>query len=496
MLTILTTLPILTVILLMVFSRWSGQKAGLAGWVISAFIAVCFYGLPISGLVISQLRGLYLSGFVLAIIWPALGLYQLVYHAGSIQALADWVSGSLQDQGLLQIGLAWAFSGMIEGLAGFGLPVAVVSPLLVGIGVSPVIAVAATAVGHSWSVTFGDMGVIFQTLVAITGVDPQELIPPSTLMLGVACLACGLGAMIILGQNRLWRQIILLGVLMAITQYVFVRIGLVSLSAFLAGFVGIVSLLIFSKKNPENLKIPISLKAAVVSYSSLAVLMILTTSVPAINQSLQALSSQLNFPGTLTTMGYQTLEIHQRLNIFLHPGVILTLVTGISMLVYKRMGILPENSINEIFKKTWHSAAPTSMGVIAMVGLATIMDYSGMMMNLAQALGQLAGSTFPIIAPLIGILGAFATGSNNNSNVIFAQLQLNTSLLLGLPPAIILAAQTTGGALGSMLSPAKIIVGCSTVGLLNGQGQVLRRTLGFGIGIGIVIGIITLLLTL
>ena len=492
---LLTTLPILTVILLMVIFRWRGQNAGFVGWLMSIIIATIFYGLLPSGLLISQLRGLYLSGFVLAIIWPAIGLYQLVNQAGSIQTLASWVSSSVKNQGLLQIGLAWAFSGMIEGLAGFGLPVAIVSPLLVGIGISPVIAVAATAVGHSWSVTFGDMGVIFQTLVGITGINPQELIPPSALMLGVACLACGIGTMVILKQTRLWFPVCLISGLMAFVQYYFARIGLVSLSAFLAGFAGISCLLIFSKKNGQNLQIPFPLKAAAVSYGSLALLMIFVTSVPAINESLKTLSFQIKFPLVETSKGYQTPEIKQTINIFLHPGASLSLVFFMSMLFYNKLGILPENSFKIILKKTWNSAAPTSLGVILMVGLATIMDYSGMMLELAQALSGIAGRAFPVISPLIGILGAFSTGSNNNSNVIFAQLQLNTAVLLNLPPAIILAAQTTGGALGSMLSPAKIIVGCSTVGLHNGQGQVLRRTLGFGIGIGIGIGILTYFLT-
>jgi len=494
LLTLLATLPILIVILLMLLFHWSGQKAGTVGWLVSAVIATIFFGLPPTGLWISQLRGLYLSVFVLAIIWPALGLYHLVNQAGSVQAFASWISQSVKNQGLLQIGLAWAFSGMIEGLAGFGLPIAIVSPLLVGMGVTPVVAVAATAIGHSWSVTFGDMGVIFQTLVAITGIDPQALIPPTALMLGFACLACGLGALYVLKQSHLWLQVSFLGIFMAVTQYFLARIGLVSLSAFMAGFAGIACLLFFSRKADQGLPVSPPLKAAAASYSSLAILMILTTAVPAIHDRLQDLSFNIQFPGMVTSQGYETSGIHQAVTIFLHPGAILVLVFAASLFVYKRIGLLADKSVHKIFENTWRSAAPTSLGILAMVGIATAMDYSGMMLTLARSLSQVAGSIFPLISPLIGILGAFATGSNNNSNVIFAQLQLNTALILGLPPAVILAAQTTGGALGSMLSPAKIIVGCSTVGILNHQGQVLRRTLGYGITTGLMVGIIAMIL--
>jgi lactate permease len=98
------------------------------------------------------------------------------------------------------------------------------------------------------------------------------------------------------------------------------------------------------------------------------------------------------------------------------------------------------------------------------------------------------GAGFPLVSPLVGILGAFATGSNNNSNVLFAPLQKSIAALLAIDPRLLLAAQTAGGALGSMIAPAKIAVGCSTVGLKGCEGDVLRRTLFYGLGIGLLLG--------
>ncbi len=112
---------------------------------------------------------------------------------------------------------------------------------------------------------------------------------------------------------------------------------------------------------------------------------------------------------------------------------------------------------------------------------------------LAQGLAALVGSAFPLVSPLIGMLGAFATGSNNNSNVLFAPLQKSVAALLSMDPRVLLSAQTAGGALGSMIAPAKIIVGCSTVGLKGREGDVLRRTLLYGLGIGLLVGLLALL---
>ena len=102
------------------------------------------------------------------------------------------------------------------------------------------------------------------------------------------------------------------------------------------------------------------------------------------------------------------------------------------------------------------------------------------------------GGAFPLISPFIGLLGAFMTGSNTNSNVVFTALQQSTAGLVGASTAVILAAQTTGGALGSMIAPAKLIVGCSTAGLEGKEGQVLRITLRYGLAIALLAGVVAL----
>ncbi len=113
-----------------------------------------------------------------------------------------------------------------------------------------------------------------------------------------------------------------------------------------------------------------------------------------------------------------------------------------------------------------------------MVGLAVLTSHSGMTNLLAQGLGRAFGATaYPFLSTYIGALGAFITGSNNNSNVLFAILQMNTAELLGLSVPLILGAQTAGGSIGSIMAPAKIIVGCSTVGLEDEEGTVMGKVI-------------------
>ena len=125
---------------------------------------------------------------------------------------------------------------------------------------------------------------------------------------------------------------------------------------------------------------------------------------------------------------------------------------------------------------------------MAMVAMAV--DHAGMTRSLAEELAAAAGTAFPLISPFIRALGAFMTGSNANSNVIFGALQDRAARLLSLNPAIILAAQTTGGAIGGAFAPAKIIIGCSTVGLAGREGEALMKTMAYGVTILIGVGLV------
>jgi lactate permease len=116
---------------------------------------------------------------------------------------------------------------------------------------------------------------------------------------------------------------------------------------------------------------------------------------------------------------------------------------------------------------------------------------------LAQGLSQGVGpSVYPVISPFIGALGAFITGSNNNSNVLFAVLQMRAAEYLGLSVTLILASQTAGGSLGSVMAPAKVIVGCSTVGLGDQEGVVMRPVLVYGLLPVALVAILTVVLAM
>lgn len=495
---LLAASPILIVLVLMLALKWGGQRAGPAGWLAGVIVAAFAFGLTPDVLWVSQAKGILLSLYVLAVLLPALLLYNIVDQVGGIRAIARALEQTIGDRGTLLIVLAWAFSGMLEGLAGFGLPIAIVAPMLVALDVAPVVAVAAVAVGHAWAVTFGDMGIIWQTLIAVVKMDSALLAPSAAMLLGVACLACGLATAQILGYGNRAVIVIALALVMSVTQYALAALGITPLAALGAGTAGIVASVLLTKR-PDRFGKPVrstSLIAAIASYGALAALMTIIAIVEPLRVALNQVAWQATFPKAETATGFITpAGTSQAFRFLTHPGSSILLIVIASSIAFARLRYASPENWRIAARATWQSATPSSVGIITMVGLATLMDHSGMTFLLAQGLSATMGAAFPIVSPLVGILGAFATGSNNNSNVLFGTLQRDAAMLLGITPAVLIAAQTTGGSLGSMIAPAKIIVGCSTVGLKGRDGEVLRMTLPYGIAIGLLIGVIALLIS-
>jgi lactate permease len=486
----------------MLWLRWGGQRAGPVGLLFGIVVAALAFGLTPQVLWVSQVKGLLLSLNVLAVLWPALLLYNIVNQAGGIRAIALGLESTIADRGVLLIVLAWAFSGLLEGLAGFGLPIAVVAPMLTSLGVAPVLAVAAVAVGHSWSVTFGDMGVIFQTLTSVVKMDGAALAPAAAVILGIACVACGLAAARILQQGSRWLVVLMLGVLMAVTQGVLAIAGLTALGALGAGLVGVGGGMVLGSRPragraTSNTTPSPALRTALATYVGLTIVMALIALVQPLRAALTPVVWQLDFPEVVTQSGFVTAAgPGQVFRPLIHPGTAILLVAMMGYVLHRQCNLLSSGAWRAAVAATWRSAAPSSAGILAMVGLAALMDHCGMTLLLAQGLSAVMGGAFPVVSPLVGMLGAFATGSNNNSNVLFGSLQKSAAVLLGIDARLLLATQTAGGSLGSMIAPAKIIVGCSTVGLKGRDGEVLRLTLPYGLLIGLGVGILALLWTI
>jgi lactate permease len=363
-------------------------------------------------------------------------------------------------------------------------------------------------------VTFGDIASSFQALMAATGLPGEELAPWSALLLGVTCFGCGIGAAwVFQGRRSLrqgWPALLLMGVVMAGVQAGLAVSGLWNLAGFGAGLAGLaVGALVarlpryqtplagggeergMSSAEDVQARPGISLGLALAPYLALIAVVAAAELWPWLHGALNQARIRIHFPEVQTSYGWTTpAGVGRTISVFGHAGALLAYVSLAFYFIYRWTGHYSPGVTRRIVQRTVKSAVPSSIGIATMVGMAVVMHHSGMTYVLAQGLGRVAGPLYPLVAPFIGLLGAFMTGSNTNSNVVFAPLQQQAAQVLQISVLVILGAQTTGGSLGSMLAPAKLIVGCSTAGLAGQEGEVLKKTLMPGLIIAGVVGLL------
>jgi lactate permease len=521
--------PLIVVLYLMIFRNWGGSKAGPTGWLTAIIISVLVFGAGPRLLLVATGRALLLAIFVLYIIWMALLLYHVVNEAGAIDVIGWELPGLAYNRPSQALLLGWIFGSFLQGASGFGVPAAVVAPLLVGLGFPANSAVVIALVGHAWAVTFGSLGSSFFSLIAATGEPGELLAGPSALLLGLCCILCGLAVLWETGRltalSSQWGELLGVGIIMGAVQYGLAIAGLWSLAAFGAGIAGLALMIVdlrigifnpnvwvarlsqssnkikaiespSSGRTSSNQGVNRSAFAkAAVPYLILIIVVVLGQLF--FKEPLSVLTFAPDFPEVITRFGWLTPAGPGRsISVLGHAGALLLYTSLLSFLWFRWQGTFRKGEKyrgRTIARKTIKGSIKSTIGIISLVAMAVTMQLAGMTQLLAQALSTSTGPLFPFLSPIIGALGAFMTGSNTNSNVVFGQLQLETAKALGLSVAIILAGQTAGGAIGSLFAPAKVIVGASTVDGAS-DSLVLRNALTYGLAIIAILGMVVWLI--
>jgi lactate permease len=502
--------PIVTVLVLMVGFKWGGAKAGAAGWLMALAIAVIFFGANPEVLAFSQMRGMLLTLYVLYVVWMALVLFNVVREAGAIEQIGRAISSMSGDRLLQLLILSWVFSSFLQGVAGYGVPIAVIAPLLIGLGFDPVLSVSAVAAGHAWSVNFGSIAASFNAMIATSGMSGEALAPWSAILLGIVCFFSGIAtAFLYEGWKSIKHglpAILIFGIVMSLVQYLMAVNGLWNISAFVAGMAGLATsvavsrLKIYRSTVQNNLVTGAPVQKGqmptLLAFSAYIILIFVVGTAelfPPVHNFLNQIKLVMLFPETQTDLGWVIQASKgQTISLFGHAGALLIYSSIAAYFLYSVAGRYKPGALQRIWENTRKSGLLSSIGIIAMVGFALIMEQSGMTNTIAVGLSRSVEGIYPFFSPFIGVLGSFMTGSNTNSNIVFVGLQKYTAELLNLPVALILAAQTTGGSIGGMLAPARIIVGCSTAGLSGKEGLVLQRVITIGMVMTVIIGLITL----
>jgi lactate permease len=355
-------------------------------------------------------------------------------------------------------------------------------------------------------VTFGSLGLSFFALMGATGLSGELLAPWAATLLGLACLGCGAATLWAAGGRRTLlaglAPLVVIGATMAGAQYLVTSLGLFNIGSMVAGLaglaVGVAWARIFRREKPTEAHnegegprqaLTMPLGWALAPYALLVAIVLLST-IPAIRDVLGRAVIRVEFPELVTGRGWlMPAGPGRTIKVFGHAGALLIYASALSFVIFKMRNRYQEGALREIGSGVVKRATRSSLGTAAMVGMAVMMEHAGMTHLLADGIARAAGAAFPLVSPFIGVLGAFMTGSNTNSNVVFAGLQQQVAKLAGVNALIILAAQTTGGAIGSAFAPAKVIVGCSTVDAE--EGPVLKAVMRYGLIIVAAVALVT-----
>lgn len=495
---LLALAPVLTVLLLMVGAGWGGSRAGSAGFLVALGLAMTAFGGGADLALVAIGKSILLAIDVLYIVWMALFFYNVTNEAGAVGLIGRSLRRLTSDRAAQSLLISWIFVSLLQGVGGFGVPIAVVAPLLVGLGYSATQSVIMASLGHGWAVTFGSLGTSFVALTAVTGLPGESLAHDAALVLSLSCFFSGaLVAYVSAGWSGFTRSIpmlLIVGATMGWTQWWIATNGIWTLGstagALAGALVGVVYVLSPLHRDGSRGATAArddrgrSIALALAAYFILLVLAFSANLLEPLERLLDSILIQLDFPAVTTSFGWATpAESGRAISVFGHAGAILFYAGMSAFLMYRAAGYFESPTVwRDIWGKVRRSALKSTISILALVAMASLMTHTGMTQIIARGISETFGAEiYPLFAPFIGALGAFMTGSNANSNVVFGALQQETATLLTLSAPVILAGQTAGASLGSVLAPAKIIVGCSTVGLGGQEGPVIRRMLLLGL---------------
>jgi lactate permease len=534
-------IPIIALLVLLVGLRWKAPEAGPVGMFIAIVIAITLYETPLETLAVASGKGIWDAVFILFVIWPALLLYKVADGAGAFEALRVGIQRFSKNELFLVLAFGWVFASFLQGIAGFGVPIAVVAPLLVGLGVKPIWAVIIPLIGHAWANMFGTLAVGWLATLQVIDLESEtETAFQTGLLLWIPNALAGFAIAWMFGRMK--------GVIHAAPMVVVislihggVQLGLTLfnpiLSTFVAATVALVALYPLSmwsrysepaddieerpvmasddaEKGTEAEPV-MGLGMALMPYIVLTAITIAVLVPPPVEEALEQFEIGPPFPAVETGLGLEIEEEdpYSPFAPFTHPGTFLLIAAAVAYGVYKSQGFYRKwerasdeaagddsevgaGGLRGILGGVVDNAVPASAAVLAFLIMSAVMDDSGQIAVLALGIEEVTPPiVFAFLATWIGVLGAFMTSSNTASNILFAPLQQETALASeALQEPTIIAAQSAGGAIGNAIAPANVVLGTGTAGAVGKEGDVLRVTLPWAIAAAVLVGLATVLL--
>jgi lactate permease len=529
---LVAAIPILVLFVMLGVLRKPAWMAAAAALVSALFVALAAYGMPIRLAVISTLYGAAYGLFPIAwIVFTSIMLYRLAVDTGKFEVIKDSVGGLTSDRRLQAMFIAFSFGAFIEGAAGFGAPVAVSGAMLAGLGFDPFFAAGICLLANTAPVAFGSIGIPVTTLANVTGLP----VGPLSAMVGRLCAMISVfipGYLIVVMTG--WK-----GAIEVLPAIVACGVSFAGMQFFVSNFVGpeltdimssltciAVMVLVMKFWKPKTIlrlegDQPASgvmkhhsageLVMAWMPYLLLVVFVLLWgeadiklkinawthTLLPAWLPTAPRQLNRLLVPGlhnVITQMPPVTKQAAPYAALFelnwLSASGTACFLAAIATAIVLR--VKPGQFV-KTYVATFKQLSKAMATIAAMLGLAYLMNYSGMTSTLGLSLAA-TGGAFPFFSAVVGWLGVFLTGSDTSANALFGNLQVVTAKALGLNPVLTASVNSAAGVMGKMISVQSIAVAVAATGMSRSdESRLFRFTIKHSVLLMVIMAIISTL---
>jgi lactate permease len=500
---LLAVLPIAWLMISLGVLKIPAHKACASVLGIALVEAVVFWKMPALNAFTAALEGAVMAVWPIAlIIIAAIFTYNLALHTKSMDTIKNMLAGITTDKRIQVLILAWGFGGFLEAVAGYGTAVAIPASILAALGFDPIFAAVICLIANTVPTAFGAIGTPVISLAKIANIDVNVLSYYVGIQLVVFIILIPLALVLITtksfkGLKGVVGISLASGLAFAIPEVLAAKYMGAELPALLGSVCSMAVTILIAKKMNTRKKISnysadeevaatvnkISFKEGILAWLPyilvFAFIILSSQLVPSIYKPLSSIKSSIMI---YTGAGAKPYELKW----IATPGTLIIIATVIGGLIQGAKII----EIVTVFGKTCKQLTKSTITVIAIVAMAKVMDYSGMIRSLAEMLVTLTGRFYPMFSGVIGALGTFVTGSDTSSNVLFGRLQTEVASSIGVNPIWLAAANTSGATAGKMISPQSIAVATAATGLAGAEGKILGKTLKFCAGYVILLGVL------
>ena len=522
-------IPIVFFFLALAVFRLKGHVAGSITLALSILVAIFAFQMPVDMAFAAAGYGFLYGLWPIAwIIVAAVFLYKLTVKSGQFEVIRSSVLSITDDQRLQVLLIGFCFGAFLEGAAGFGAPVAITAALLVGLGFNPLYAAGLCLIANTAPVAFGALGIPIIVAGQVTGIDAFHIGAMTGRQLPLLSLFVPFWLVFMMdglrGVKETWPAALVAGLSFAVTQYFtsnFIGPELPDITSALASLICLTLFLKVWQPKRAFGEAKASVGAAVVqpsgsqpspysfaeifkAWSPFLILTVLVTiwTLKPFKAAFAPGGAMYNFVFNFAIPHLDQLVIKTapivaaptampavfKLDPISATGTAIFLSALISMAVLKinfKTGLTT-------FKETFWELRWPILSIGMVLAFAFVTNYSGMSSTMALVLAG-TGAAFPFFSPFLGWLGVFLTGSDTSSNALFSSLQATTAHQIGVNDTLLVAANTSGGVTGKMISPQSIAVACAATGLVGKESDLFRFTVKHSLFFATIVGLITLI---